>query len=268
MNQPHRNKSHITINLELSLSFKPILTHIPMQITFHQTPFYYLTTPNSHQRHTHFEQEFADYNPIRVLPVPASHFNPNESRFRRTRKSGITGFLKIIDAASRTDPHHFHPFVILEDDVKQYRTFPLKLNLPDDSDLCYLGLSEWGMTDQPNGVCHTVCCTEVNDDLVRVYNMLSTHGILVCSIRGVLALQKCLLEDYYKHQGWDRTLAQMQPYIRAYALKEPVVYQYGPLGGQENEQATRITHARFLHQTLPDAWKNTTNLSILSNACE
>lgn len=235
--------------------------HIPLL----STPFYYLTTADNDARHAHLEQEFAAYCPVRVLPVPASHFDGRESHFRRTRKSGITGFLRILDAATRANAHHFQPFVILEDDVKCYREMPAALELPDDCDLCYLGLSEWGLTDQPNGVCHSVCCTEVNDDLVRVYNMLSTHGLLVGSIRGLLALQKCLVDDYYKHQGWDRSLAQMQPYIHAYALKVPLVYQYGPLGGEDNERATHITHTRFLHQPLPEAWKNTTNLSNISN---
>ena len=239
-----------------------------MRIPLDDTPFYYLTTPDSHVRHLHFEQAFGKYRPIRVLPVPATDFDTSESHFQRTRKSGITGYLKILDSASRADTHRFRPFVILEDDVKCYREMPTSLELPDNCDLCYLGLSEWGMTNQPNGMCHTVCCTDAGPDVVRVYNMLSTHGMLLTSLRGLLTLQKCLLDDYYKGQGWDRSLAQIQPYIHAYALKEPLVYQYGPLGGMDNERATRITHTRFLHQPLPDAWTNTTNLSIISNADE
>ena len=32
---------------------------------------------------------------------------------------------------------------------------------------------------------------------------------------------------------WDIYTASIQPYLNVYALKEPLVYQYGKLGGEE-----------------------------------
>jgi hypothetical protein len=60
--------------------------------------------------------------------------------------------------------------------------------------------------------------------------MLSTYGVIICSIRGMLTLQKCLLEDFYKNQGWDKSICYIQPYLNIYALRESLFYQYGKLG--------------------------------------
>ena len=43
-----------------------------------------------------------------------------------------------------------------------------------------------------------VAYEEVNKDYVKLYNMFSLHGVMVCSVRGMLILQKCFLEGYYK----------------------------------------------------------------------
>lgn len=91
----------------------PVSHVVIIRIPLTDTPFYYLTTADSHARHVHFEQAFGQYRPIRVLPVPATEFDASESHFRRTRKSGITGYLKILDAASQVEAHRFRPFVIL-----------------------------------------------------------------------------------------------------------------------------------------------------------
>ena len=50
-------------------------------------------------------------------------------------------------------------------------------------------ISKCGMDTR--GCCHTVCFKNINEDIIRVYNMLSTHGMIICSVRG-LTLQKCL----------------------------------------------------------------------------
>ena len=37
--------------------------------------------------------------------------------------------------------------MLIEDDIKKYRDFPEEIDIPDDADLLYTGLSCWGMTD-------------------------------------------------------------------------------------------------------------------------
>ena len=57
----------------------------------------------------------------------------------------------------------FEPFVLFEDDVKKYRDFPENIEIPDECDLLYIGLSKWGITTNPNqGVENSVKYTNIN----------------------------------------------------------------------------------------------------------
>ena len=131
--------------------------------------------------------------------------------------------------------------------MKQYRTFPLKLNLPDDSDLCYLGLSEWGMTDQPNGVCHTVCCTEVNDDLVRAticYRLTGYWSVPLGRIGTTEMLVGRLLQTSKvgPNTGTDATVYSSLCTERTCRVSVWAAWW------ARNKQAPE-SHAQFLHQT-------------------
>ena len=74
---------------------------------------------------------------------------------------------------------------MLEDDVNKYREFPEYLDIPDDTDLLYMGISKWGSNNIDGGI-DKVYTKSVDNypDIVRVYNMLSTHGMIICSIMG------------------------------------------------------------------------------------
>lgn len=189
--------------------------------------YYYLTYNNS-LRKKHINEEFINYKLHEVNPLN------HESKI----KSGATGYLKMLDLATRNQDRNkkFQPFVCLEDDVKKYREFPEYLEIPDDTDLLYIGLSIFGKLVNTNeGIYDKVIYDNVNDDIIKLYNMLSSHGIIVCSNSGLLALQKSLLEDYYTDTvGYDVTLAKIQPFYNIYALRKPLVYQYGNIGGMEN----------------------------------
>lgn len=130
-------------------------------------------------------------------------------------RSGSTGFSKILYLACQNQDKNkpFQSFIILEDiilediiiedDAKKHREFPENLNIPDDCDILYIGLSNWGM--------------------------------IICSIRGLLNIQKCMFEEYFNNKVWDYYTALIQPYLNVYALKEPLVYQYGEIGGEEKD---------------------------------
>jgi len=92
--------------------------------------------------------------------------------------------------------------------------------------------------------------------------MLSLHGIIVCSIRGLLTLQKCFLESYFKNIIWDTYTAQIQPYLNIYALKKPLVYQFGEIGGQE--KPTKINYIDKSDIPISNEWINKDNISILT----
>lgn len=231
-----------------------------MKIELSKTKFYYLTC-NNEKRKKHMQEEFKDYDLTEVNPVSIKIGISKE-------QSGSTGFSRMMDAAvkdmDRTKP--FQPFALIEDDIKMYREFPKEFEIPDDADLLYIGLSTWAMTDAEAGSPGTVCCSALSSypDLVKLHNMLSTHGFMVCSIMGLISLQKCMFEDFYKKRGYDMTLAHVHPYINSYALRKPLVYQYQPMGGQEFATKYEITqnspYIQFVRD-LPKQWVNTTNMT-------
>jgi hypothetical protein len=214
--------------------------------------YYYYLTCNNKIRKDHLENEFKKYKLVEVNPIM------NIGRI----KSGSTGFSKILDQAciNQVKNKPFQPFVIFEDDVKKYNDFPANIEIPDDTDILYIGLSKCGRKKQKH--CSTVCSKNINDNIIRIYNMLSLHGIIVCSIRGLLTLQKCFLESYFKNIIWDTYTAQIQPYLNIYALKKPLVYQFGEIGGQE--KPTKINYIDKSDIPISNEWINKDNISILT----
>ena len=222
-----------------------------MKINLHNIYYYFLTC-NNEVRKTHITNEFKDFKLVEVNPIM------NIGKI----KSGATGFSRILDQAcihqDKNKP--FQPFAIFEDDVKKFDEFPIEIEIPNDTDILYIGLSNSGM--HKSTWCSTVCSRNINDNIIRVYNMLAFHGIIVCSIRGLLTLQKCMFESYFKNTIWDIFTAQIQPYLNVYALKKPLVYQYGKIGGQE--KYTKINYIDKADIPIPNKWINKDNLSILT----
>jgi len=220
-----------------------------MLITLKNINHYFLTTGKNDLRKKHMLDEFKEYNLIEVNPV----LNISKN------KSGSTGFSKIIDLAlrkqDRTKP--FTPFIIYEDDCSKYRDFPNTIEIPDDADFFYLGISKCSM----NSFTHHsgLYFQHYNSDIVRIYNMLSTHGMLICSALGAMAIQKAITESYYKDITWDITISQLQWHYNVYAFKQPLVFQDSVYGGCEKE--TRFSIDKKYDSPIPENYINLTNYS-------
>jgi len=90
---------------------------------------------------------------------------------------------------------------------------------------------------------------EINSDIVRIFNMLSTHGIMICSSKGASVITTSMNDAYKFNQPWDLRLTSMQPYYNIYALRAPLVYQDSKYKGAEPE--TRIEFKTVLNEDLP-----------------
>jgi hypothetical protein len=223
-----------------------------MKINFEKIKIYYLTC-NNEERKKHLLEEFKEYDLTEVNPFL------NLSK----KQSGATGYLRMLDLGIRNQIRvkPFQPFILIEDDVKKYREIPKELEIPGDTDILYIGLSSWGIKNTSIGEKGIVCYKNINQDIIKIYNMLSTHGMIICSNSGALALQKCLMEDCFKNRGYDISLAKIQPYYNIYALKKPLVYQFQPIGGKE--KATKIEY-NTKDKLINPKWINRNNLSIIT----
>jgi hypothetical protein len=139
------------------------------------------------------------------------------------------------------------PFMILEDDC-QIATDYTTIDIPDDTDAVYLGVSLWiyphaydtlgkGYHIRENGPNDM---QSINDQLTRIHGMTSGHAILFKShdyIRRFIQQMEPLLSQNMPH---DLVYATMQPQSHVYALKRPMFYQAQALGGQE--AVTRLVY--------------------------
>ena len=169
-------------------------------------------------------------------------------------KSGATGFFRMVErglkAQHRGEP--FRPFLMLEDDISfSTDSSNLQIDVPDDADLLYVGLSNCSMNDYMFHYANYYQGVEAFPDVVRIKHMLATHGIMVCSALGASVLQRTMLEVYISDKAWDIPLAYIQPFYNVYALRKPWVYQDSNYGG--DEACTRIT-LEGEDRELPKEW--------------
>lgn len=225
-----------------------------MKINLKEVKSYFLTVNKNVLRKKHMLQEFNDCDLTEVNPVYMG-------TGKEIKKSGATGFTRMLDLGLRNQDRSmpFQPFIMYEDDCSKFREYPECIEVPDDADILYVGLSMRSMDNKKD---HSANYYKiVNDDTVRIYNMLSTHGIMVCSASGALAIQKAVIETYYKCMPYDICLAYLQPYYNVYALKSPLVYQDSTYGGAE--KLTKFSITSNSDNPIPIEYINRTNDSVI-----
>ena len=169
-------------------------------------------------------------------------------------KSGASGFFRMIERGLRAQipSAPFRPFLMLEDDIA-FTEGAHTVDLPDDADILYVGLSNCSMNEYQYHHANYYTSVEGYPDVVRIKHMLASHGILVCSPLGAAAIQRTMLEIFLSDQPWDIPLAFIQPFYNVYALRRPWVYQDSAYGG--DEVCTRITFEGPDNE-LPENWVN------------
>ena len=195
--------------------------------------YYYLTIGNT-QRINNITKQFKGYNLIQVL---------NNDLNGGKNVSGAKGFLKVMNTATKKG---FKPFVMLEDDISLTNRIPDNLMIPKNADLIYIGLSNAGLKDleEEEGKEWTdkVFYENIDKNIIKIYNMLSLHGIIIYSKKGLEAIRRCMKKGIENNKIWDIYTASIQPYLNVYALKYPIVYQDSKVGGQESQTKINSNH--------------------------
>jgi len=117
------------------------------------------------------------------------------------------------------------PFIILEDDCSLNREFNSKIEIPDNADALYLGISHWGRYLNHSGpYVHT---TKVNEDIVRVHNLLATHAILYISKDYTNLCKRISYHFGYEVENHlDIGFAEIHRFFNVYSFDEPIFRQY------------------------------------------
>ena len=151
------------------------------------------------------------------------------------------------NALSEVDP----PFIVFEDDCK-IKTFCSTIEIPDDSDAVYLGISSWGRMNSHSGP--FVQSENVGFGMVRIYNMLSAHSVLYLDEEYTSLCRRISYNSYETAQHQDIGFAEIQRYYNVYAFNDPLFYQTSSNG--TDEQLTSYPSYEVLqpHRTY---WKPT-----------
>jgi len=117
------------------------------------------------------------------------------------------------------------PFIILEDDCSLNKEFVDEINILDNADALYLGISHWGRYLNHSGP--YVHITKVSSDIVRVYNMLATHAILYLTESYVDICKRISQHfGYVVENHLDIGFAEIHKFYNVYSLDEPLFRQY------------------------------------------
>lgn len=116
------------------------------------------------------------------------------------------------------------PFLVLEDDV-QINKFVRTLNIPDDADAFYLGVSCMGGyngTDE-----RQVSAEKVSRNVYRIYNMLAAHAIIYLNPDYVKEMIRVIDFCQKNDIPQDLGIVEVMKYWKVYGLNNPVFYQQG-----------------------------------------
>ena len=117
------------------------------------------------------------------------------------------------------------PFIILEDDCALNSKFKKEVEIPDGADSLYLGISHWGRYLGHSGpYVHT---SKVNNEIVRVHNMLATHAIAYLSQEYVDICTRVAYHQAYEIEDHlDIGFAEIHKFYKVYCFDEPIFRQY------------------------------------------
>ena len=225
-----------------------------MRISLAETPIYCLTCEDDNYQASN---EISKKNHVQTewdrVGVAGDFVYPIYGGIPKN-KSGASGFFRMIERGLRAQipGAPFRPFLMLEDDIS-FTDSQLKVDVPDNADILYVGLSKCSMNDHQFHYENYYTSVEGFPHLVRIKHMLASHGILVCSALGAAAIQRTMVEIFLSDQPWDIPLAFIQPFYSVYALRRPWVYQDSADGG--DEACTRITFDGP-DKELPENWVN------------
>jgi GR25 family glycosyltransferase involved in LPS biosynthesis len=176
-----------------------------------------------------------DSQPDRLAQV-YSRFNQlgvTPERFKATSYEGVTGTTSQQGFLGCAQSHYnlldtaTAPLLVLEDDVVPTEDWYPILEVPEDTDLVYLGVSNWGYVkpDMSRSYHGVVIGSQHDDNFKRVYNMCSTHAILYLNEEIIETVKEVIKECLSIPTPFDMGMARLQTKAVVVTPNKPMVYQ-------------------------------------------
>jgi hypothetical protein len=116
------------------------------------------------------------------------------------------------------------PFILFEDDI-ELTHFDHILDIPDDADALYLGVSKMGVIDGKDEEMLIVDTVDGYPHLYRIYNMLAAHAIVYLNMDYVKELAEATQSFIDRGLPVDLGMAQHMANGKVYALDKPMFIQ-------------------------------------------
>lgn len=199
---------------------------------------------------------------LKLTDIPVVYINLDDQKERRERieeELNKLGFNTIIRVSGYKDPIHKRgcayshalaleeiecPFILLEDDCIS-SNFVDEIEIPDDADAVYLGISSWGRMNGHSGPCVQWDEVENYDGLLKIYNMVGAHAILYINSDYVDLCKRIAYHGYLISDHHDIGFADVQKYYDVYAFDNPMFYQSSSNG--TNEKLTSYPSVEFMN---------------------
>lgn len=218
-----------------------------------QTPTYILTPNTTSPKFAHrleTVQASLQQSGFEDVEVVRGIYDPRRPVYGCAYGHGL-----VIEKALERKP--FRPFLILEDDALHEKIMDPSISIPSDADALYVSVNTFGwdarLAQPVYGLRHSNQNGHV-PNVLRVYNMLTTHAVLILTERFARNWLRCSIEACAVSEPIDVLLALTHEWYNVYAQKCPLFYQASELGG--HELATRITFedisSESINGSIPD----------------
>lgn len=176
-----------------------------------------------------------DSQPDRLAQVSSrlASLGLTPQRFRATSYEGVEG-TKSTQGFLGCAQSHYNlldsvkaPVLVLEDDVVPTEDWCSFLEVSDDADMVYLGVSNWGYVrpHMDRAYHNVVIASQHDDNYKRVYNMCSTHAILYLNDEIIQRVKEVIKECMAIPTPFDLGMARLQTKAVVVTPDKPMLYQ-------------------------------------------
>lgn len=186
-----------------------------MKISLKEIPCIYINLDDQPERRTKMESffernEISDYR--RSPGVRVSGVHPRHGINKAFQNAFELGFNEFPNT----------PFIIFEDDVTERECFTTEINVPDDYDAIYLGISAWGRMNGKSGP--YIIANSIDENVYKIGNMLAAHAILY-NVDYAKICYDLVKEAKNTGEYHDVVYANNMANFNVYCLRKPIVYQ-------------------------------------------
>lgn len=120
--------------------------------------------------------------------------------------------------------------LVFEDDIVATDHFEPIIDVPDEADALYLGISKWGywpdqIISHEGGALPKVALSRYSPEFIRTHNMCAAHAIVYLSQRFIEATIKIAEECLSRNIPWDLGLASIHSQFIVLTPNFPMFYQ-------------------------------------------